>query len=148
MGKTYNKYILSEEYGILRLSENKFTIFDREDYERISKHKWHLGGSKGNYAYSHINGKHTSLQRFLLGCDSNLVVDHINHDTFDNRKENLRICTQKENSHNKKEGSGVHKHRNKWKAIISINGKRTYLGVFDNYEEALKVRKEAELLYY
>ena len=148
MNKSQNRYILSDEYVLLKISEEIWTIIDREDYERVSEHKWHAGGSKNQYAYTHLNGKHISLQRFLVDCPANLVVDHINHDTFDNRKANLRICTQKENAHNKREGSGVHRHRNKWKAIISINGKKTYLGVYETYEEALKVRKEAEKLYY
>ena len=148
MYKTHNRYILSDEYALLKISKEKCTLIDREDFERVRKHKWHTSGNSGQYAYAHIDGKHMSLQRFLLNCPSDLVVDHINHDTFDNRKENLRICTQKENTHNRREGSGVHKHRNKWKAVISINGKKTYLGVYKTYEEALKARKEAEKLYY
>ena len=148
MNKTYNKYILSDEYALLRISKDKCTIFDREDYERVSKHRWHISGSQNQYVYTHLNGKHTSLQRFLLNCPSDLVVDHINRDTFDNRKENLRICTQKENTHNRREGRGIHRFRNKWRADIGIDGKKKHLGTFATYEEALKARKEAEKLYY
>ena len=148
MGRTFNKYILFSQFGVLQISQDKYILFDRDDYEKISQYRWHSGGSENNYAYTRVNGKHTSLQRFLTDCPDGLVVDHINHDTYDNRKENLRICTPKENSHNRSKQGGVHRHRDKWKATISINGKRTYLGVYNTYEEALKVRKEAEKQYY
>ena len=147
MGKSYNKYILFNRFGVLQVSQDKYVLFDREDYEKISQHSWHIGGSENNYAYSRINGKHTTLQRFLTDCPDGLVVDHINHDTYDNRKENLRVCTQKENSHNRKRQGGVYKHEKKWKATIRVDGKRKYLGIYDTYEEALRVRKEAENKY-
>ena len=147
MGRTYNKYILFYQFGILQVSQDKYVIFDRDDYEKISQHKWHIGGSCNNYAYSRINGKHTTLQRFLTDCPDGFVVDHINHDTFDNRKENLRVCTVKDNSHNRSKQGGVYKHKDKWKATIRVNGKREYLGLYKTYEEALKVRKVAEEKY-
>ena len=82
-----------------------------------------------------------------------MVVDHINHNKLDNRKENLRICEHQENTYNKglcsTNTSGVtgvtwDKLRNKW--IAHIKGKN--LGRFNTKEEAIKVRKQAEIEYF
>ena len=74
-----------------------------------------------------------------------------------NRKQNLRICTNQENnfnkglySHNTSGVSGVSwdKSRNKWEASIKINRKKIHLGRFENFNEAVNKRKEAEEVYF
>jgi len=84
-------------------------------------------------------------------------IDHIDRDRSNNRIENLREVTNRENTQNcnirKSSTSGVagvhfDKFRNAWRACISIEGKRTYIGTFKTLEEATKVRKDAELRYY
>lgn len=71
------------------------------------------------------------------------VIDHINNDKLDNRVENLQIITHRENCHKRPTNStskyiGVHyvKNRNKWRAVITINGKKISLGSFINEEDA------------
>lgn len=78
-----------------------YTIIDDEDYERVSRHKWHDTGE--GYIASWIGGKEKQilLHRFILNPPNGKHIDHINHDTYDNTKENLRICTQKENAKNR-----------------------------------------------
>lgn len=84
-------------------------------------------------------------------------VDHINGDPLDNRKENLRVCTRSQNmcntkinSNNKSGVKGVYwsKDRLKWCVQISIDNKTIPLGRFDNFEEAVKTRLEAEEKYH
>lgn len=84
-------------------------------------------------------------------------VDHVNHDTTDNRKKNLRIATRSQNMMNRKIYSnntsgtvGVKQYgtNNKWSADISVNGTRIYLGSFENYDDAVKSRKQAEEKYF
>tara|TARA_R110000772_G_scaffold5454_8_gene19525 strand:+ start:1406 stop:1927 length:522 start_codon:yes stop_codon:yes gene_type:complete len=83
-------------------------------------------------------------------------IDHINHIRDDNRIQNLRIVTRQGNRRNqsrsKKNTSGVigvsrYNPRNKWQSQIKVNGKNIHLGFYDDFEEAVKVRKEAELKY-
>jgi hypothetical protein len=85
-----------------------------------------------------------------------MFIDHINGDSMDNRIDNLRLVTHKENSLNKKLSSnnksgvvGVSKNsRNKkWKADITYNNQKYYLGEFNNFDDAVKVRKAAEIKY-
>ena len=87
-----------------------------------------------------------SLHRFLLNVtDKNQFVDHINHDTLDNRKSNLRICSLQENSRNRKKaktnksgykGVVLYKQSGKWKAYTKVNMKSKHLGYYDTKEEA------------
>ena len=81
-------------------------------------------------------------------------IDHINGIPSDNRVENLRSVTHKENHKNqvipRSNTSGVmgvswHKLTKKWQSNISINGKNTYLGLFSDKNEAIKARKQAEI---
>ena len=85
------------------------------------------------------------------------MVDHINGDTLDNRKCNLRICTQADNMKNQKKhirntsgykGVSWNKKSKAWEVSITQNGKRHYLGMYKDKEEAIKVRKEAEEKYF
>lgn len=71
------------------------------------------------------------------------VIDHINNNKLDNRVENLQIITHRENCHkrptnstSKYIGVSYEKNRNKWRAVIRINGKKIYLGSFINEEDA------------
>ena len=78
-----------------------------------------------------------------------MVVDHINHDTTDNRKCNLRVCTQQENTRNRA-SSGVSKRcdTNRWEAYVFMANKKIHLGYFATKEEALMARKNGEKKYY
>jgi len=80
--------------------------------------------------------------------DSN-VVDHINNNSLDNRIENLRILTQKENTFNRTaKGYHWHKRRNKWQAQITINGKKKHLGLFTEEADARNAYLEAKEKYH
>ncbi|MNR37576.1 hypothetical protein D3C85_1556080 [compost metagenome] len=85
------------------------------------------------------------------------VVDHINRITYDNRRDNLRVCDNKENVRNqsvqKNSSTGFTgviylKNDNRYKAEIKYEGNTIYLGVYKNIEDAIKVRKEAEEKYF
>lgn len=91
--------------------------------------------------------KHTILlHRLITNCPDHLQVDHINHNTLDNRDENLRIVTDGQNKQNKNGAycnskSGIRgvswsKREGKWKAQIRVNFKDIHLGYFDDVEQA------------
>ena len=141
-----------------------YTTVDTKYVPILKEHKWGIYKSKGKsntYVGSRIDGKYIGLHRFLCSIDKsvdkNLVVDHINGDTLDNRMSNLRVCTTQQNSMNckrsKNNTSGVtgiwfDKSRNKWSAELMLNRKKKYLGRFANKEDAIKARKEAEIKYF
>ena len=87
-----------------------------------------------------------------MNCPDDKVVDHINHNTFDNRKQNLRICTSFSNCQNiitNKSGKpGVSQYRDgKWIATLKDKGRKIYLGRFESFMEAKRVRELAEIKY-
>lgn len=89
------------------------------------------------------------LHRLLTDCPKGMVVDHINHNTVDNRMSNLRVVTHQVNSFNIKKQQGVkfRKDLGKWRVRMLVDGKEMFFGHYSNYEEALAARKEAERKY-
>jgi hypothetical protein len=93
-----------------------------------------------------------------LGAPKDMCVDHINGNTLDNRKNNLRICTNRENISNRTKlgtnntsgilGVRFDNRRNKWYADIQYKGKCIFLGYFNIKEDAIKARIDAEKLYF
>ena len=154
-GITQNVYEFSNDGYVVGYTgnTNKQFVFDADDYEKVSKYHWY----EENNGYIRSSGKKKEdrihIHRLIMGFPDDMNVDHINHNTFDNRKLNLRIVTTSQNAMNRTRGSnntsGVSgvvwvKNRNKWKAEIKINGETIYLGSFDKFEDAEKRRKEAE----
>ena len=141
------------------LTQGKFSIIDWEDYKRISKYKWYAAKSGKNfYGQREYKNKPIKLHRFIMNVtDSNKVIDHINHDTLDNRKSNLRICTQAENSRNTLKSNsntsgfkGVvfNKSNGKYRSRITFNRKLIHLGYYNSSLEAHKVYcQKAKELY-
>lgn len=90
------------------------------------------------------------MHRFITNCPKGLVVDHINRNPADNRRCNLRICTQFENNKNRSNNTsgtiGVtwHSKSKKWRATIEKNGKRYELGEFKDKDKAIQARLKAE----
>jgi hypothetical protein len=99
---------------------------------------------------------HRLVFLYMIGRFPNAILDHINGDGTDNRWNNLREASIAENNrnarlqHNNKSGiTGVswHKQHKKWYAKINHNGKSIFLGLFENINDAKKVRKNAEIAY-
>ncbi|QFR56505.1 HNH endonuclease [Bacillus phage 056SW001B] len=96
------------------------------------------------YAKINHQGKLQRLHRHIVGAKNGEVVDHINGNKLDNRKENLRITTQEQNTRNRKaKGYFWSKQMGKWSAQIKVDNKKIHLGYFDNKEEAISKYREA-----
>lgn len=132
---------------VLKISKGLETIIDAEDYERLKSDgllKWNAQKSAKRYYVSKNmhNNKKIYLHRYLMNCPDGFCIDHINGNSLDNRKQNLRICSFRENSRNviKDKFKGVTKTRNsKFQAQIEHNGKHVTLGVFSSESEAARV---------
>ena len=157
--KKYNGYDLSGEFGIGYTTKGEEFWFDLEDYDKIKDYCWSKNGRGYIISTDNKTRKTVLLHRIITDCPENLIPDHIHgKDTrYDNRKENLRIVTTQQNSMNsalyKNSTSGVtgvtwHKRDNVWQARIKVGYKYIHLGYFDNFENAVKARKEAEDKYF
>lgn len=155
--KKYNKYDLSGDYGIVYTNKNEVGYFDLSDYELIKNLCWSITPRGYLIAYNPKTNKNIFMHRLIMNAPEDLVVDHINHNVVDNRKQNLRLCSVQENNMNsglsKKNTSGVigvctELTTGKWKAQISYYEEVIYLGLFDNKDDAIKTRLKAELEYY
>jgi hypothetical protein len=139
--------IKSKKYG------NKTTLIDEDDYEKIKKFTWyaHKGlddkfRATATYSNKENIRKTIKLSRFIMNNPKGKVVDHINGNTLDNRKDNLRVCTNAENIRNsikpkngvtsKFKGVYFDKLLKKYRAQIGFNRKIIHLGCFINEEDA------------
>jgi HNH endonuclease/AP2 domain len=92
------------------------TIVSPEDFEKVSHYKWHLIGERNKYASTKINKKNVMLHHLIIGKpEEGMVVDHINGNGLDNRRENLRHASKKQNSQNR--------------SVIVSNKTSVYIGV-------------------
>jgi len=130
------------------------TLVNENDWSNIKQHKWYLlpTPTKGKYYAAtkiKIQEKITTItmHRLIMNTPKNKVTDHINGNTLDNRKENLRICTSAENQYNRGpqknntsgyKGVSWNKQDKKWRAAVKHFGKQIYLGSYNNKEEAAK----------
>lgn len=143
--------------GLFEKSKISF-IIDLDDYELVSHLNLRTTKKGQDYyiCYSE-NKKIIYLHSLLLKIDKHKMVDHINRNTLDNRKENLREATKQENAFNHKlfststsgiTGVTIYKSKNIYESRIMFNGKNIYLGRFKNIEEAIVARLKAEKKYF
>lgn len=128
----------------INLTKGKTAIVDDEDFELLSQWKWQL--YSGGYARRSYrkNGKsmNVAMHRFILKLPKGLYTDHINGNRLDNRKENLRVCSYRENAYNRVKRTGTssifkgvywHKHNKAWLTGIRLKeGKLKVVGYFKN----------------
>lgn len=153
-----NIYFKRDGYvvGITANTCKEFFI-DEDAYDIVKHFTWSERTSDG---FIVSKGKNSGgyLHRLVMGCTSaSQLVDHINHDRADNRKSNLRVVTNSQNqmnrTHTSSSTSGVrgvywHKSKNKWAVSIQKDKKLYHIGLFDNKEDAVKARQDAELKYF
>lgn len=141
------------------LTQGKIALVDDEDFDYLNQFKWYY--QKGYAARKKMN-KHILMHRDILLYHNILkfdkqIIDHIDHNTINNKKENLRICTNSENSRNQiknKNGTSKYKgvdwkHREKkYRARICVNYKNIHLGFFEKEKDAARAYNEAAVKYH
>jgi hypothetical protein len=127
-----------------------YTLVDESDYEELSKYKWRKDTHKACHAKKFYvvryhrreaqNWTRISMHRQILSAPKGLMVDHINHDGLDNRRANLRLCSNAQNQHNARAQVGTsckwrgviyYKKNRKYLSSVICNKKRHYIGMSD-----------------
>lgn len=149
------------------LTQGQFALVDDGDYAELIKYKWcaHKGsGDKSFYALRHAkncdgdsSGTTISMHRIIANAQKGDYVDHINHDTLNNQRKNLRICTNSQNMMNRGvqanntsgyKGVGWNKETSKWRSKICVDGKEMHLGYFICKHEAARAYNLAARMYH
>lgn len=132
----------------IQLTQGKSALIDDEDFESVSRFKWHAAFDGWNwYARRRKGTGHQAMHHFILGLQSSQRVDHQDHDGLNNQRCNIRPSTHAENMRNmwqrrknKSRFKGVSwkKPNQKWCAQIKVNGRVAYLGLFDLAKDAAR----------
>lgn len=146
---------------LIPLTQDQFAIVDAADFEWLNQWKWcaqWIPATESFYAVrsEKENSKRIRIymHRLILGCGVEELGDHENGNTLDCRRSNLRLCTKLQNNCNRGiqsnntsgfKGVSLVKDTGKWKAQISINGKRISLGCFALPEEAARAYDSAAI---
>lgn len=139
----------------IQLNAGMAAIIDDDDFDAVSQFKWYWG-FKGYVGSPIKNGKKRTtvyLARLVMNAPSGAMVDHVNHNTLDNRKENLRLVSSGQNQANriidknrkiktsKYKGVNWHKFSRKWHAQIAGR----YIGLFESETDAARAYNLAAL---
>lgn len=153
--KKYNEYNIDGNTVSIVCSSGDIILVDLDDLHKFEQYYW----SKNKIGYAQARdcdtGKGILMHRLIMNTkDRSEIVDHINHNTLDNRKVNLRVCSQSKNMANQllskrntsgHKGVSWNKEKNKWEARITFKRNKMFIGYFDNLDEAVEARREAEL---
>ncbi len=161
----YRRICYGYPFRRIPLTQGKFAVADPDDFYWLSKYKW-TASRVYNKFYAvrselcKISGKRKSyrMHREVAHTPEGLECDHINGNSLDNRKANLRSATRQQNCWNsrkrrpkslsKYKGVSYSKRGRPWKAMLTVNGKRMYFGSFNKEAEAAKAYDTAAKKYF
>lgn len=148
----------------INLTQGKRTMVDDEDYKFLNQWKWQISARgyavRGEWNREVKNNNIIIMSRVILNCPDDKEADHINGDRLDNRRQNLRAVTKKENRRNR---SMLEKNKSGYKGVvelsdkfrlknfranIGVDGKNIYLGHFSTAQEASLAYNEAARKYF
>ena len=148
---------------IIPITKGKVVMVDDEDYDMLMQWHWCASGTGHKYAARKSKHRVIYMHRLITNAPKGMVVDHIDHNTLNNTRANLRVCTSSQNNMHRKpmyghDLKGVYylKHINKYEAKISKDGHNENLGYFATAEtaaqaydkRALELHGEFALLNY
>jgi len=117
------------------------TMVSLEDLDKVKGYRLYLC----TFGARVMTNTREKFHRIILSAGEKTVVDHINRNPLDNRKENLRFVNRQQSNMNRSKAAGktsvykgVHwdKWTSRWKVEIGFKKKRIFIGRFDNEEEA------------
>jgi hypothetical protein len=141
----------------ITLTRGKVALVDDADYEWLNQWKWRAIKNGGNwYAVRRQDGKIIFMHRLVIDAPDGVTVDHRNGDGLHNWRANLRLCTQTQNSRNRKKSklaSGLFKgvtfeQGRYYRARIKVDRKTINLGYFLSAVQAARAYDEAAKKYF
>lgn len=139
----------------IKLTQGQQTQVDDDDYEWLNSYNWCCMYTGKPYA---VRGKQYRKKKRtikmageIMQPPDGMVIDHIDGNSLNNQKSNLRICTPQQNSVNRKAhhggssqyiGVSWDRHAHKWVAQFMFKGKQMHLGYFKDEEKAAKIRDQ------
>lgn len=138
----------------IQLTNGGFAVIDDRDFNLVNKYKWLK--TSHNYAGTTVLPR-IYMHRLINNTPEGFDTDHINRNTLDNQRNNLRTCGKGLNAINtnlRKTNTSGHKgiswdkKMKKWQAYIWKEYKKIHLGYFTDIKKAIKARLEAEKLYH
>lgn len=151
----------------IQLTRGEVALVDDEDFDQLNSFRWHAhwDPSSSSFYARRITtehdcvraGKTISMHREIVQASSGQLVDHINHNTLDNQRGNLRLCSKSENAMNavnridgssKLKGVDWKSSSKKWRSRLHIDGKGIHLGYFSSPLDAARAYDAAALKYF
>jgi hypothetical protein len=152
--------------GYIPLTRGLLAMVDANMVEQLSRWNWTATTNRGGRSYAYRmrsrrepGPRKIPMHRVVAGTPAGMVTDHINGDSLDNRRANLRNCSAKENangfrataSHGGRVKGGTSRHagvwwdadRMKWRAAIRRDGRRRVLGDYDTEDQAAEAYRAA-----
>ena len=153
---------------VIPLTRGKYAIVDDEDYERLMEHSWAWVPATGSlsstgYAVRKGNKKRgeprtIQMHREIMHAKKGIIIDHVNRDSLDNRKTNLRYANTQKNAFNRTKPimkctsryKGVLQRKNStvWQARLKYNNRHVELGTYDTEEKAAAVYNFASRIFF
>ena len=139
---------------VIELTQYKFALVDDADYDALAAVKWCAHTEqRTTYAMRSSEGRTVLMHRVITAAPPGVQVDHINGDGLDNRRENLRLCSNAENAQNQRvkphsskyKGVTWYARSGKWQAQIQIDGRNKHLDYFTDEIAAGRAYNEAAL---
>ena len=148
----------------IKLTHEKVTLVDDEDFEYLNQWKWRASKNKKSKTYYAqrdicIDNKRTTvfMHRIIMNPNKHMLIDHIDMNGLNNLKTNLRICNHSQNQCNRKSwglskylGVSIKKKRSiiYYQTLIKVNKKSLYIGIFKSEIEAAKAYDKAAKEYH
>lgn len=139
----------------IKKEEVSHTTIDKYDIEKVKRHKWRLSNGR---VETTVNRRTVSLSRYIIDAQDDDIIDHINGNPLDNRRQNLRPCTYQDNNRNRRKTNnsvsgmaGVHysKDSNMWVVRIrNEESRQIHLGSYEDLEYAKVIRLKAEEIVF
>lgn len=150
-----NKIIMRDNYAEIVIVSKKWgekrAFISLEDVEKVKNYTWQVKYTKETDCFYVVSSQSNNraeikLHRYLLDCPKGMVVDHINHNPLDNRRENIRICSPLVNSNNvewnKGNNTGYAGITKTKSGKYQVYHSKINLGKYVTLEEAIKVKSD------